>query len=48
VNLPPFNHVIYIPLMLLIGIAIGWAVGTRSVRNEWDRAEKRRQKQEEA
>ena len=43
----PINHVIYIPLVLAIGIAIGWKLGSRAVQTEWDRAEKRRKRLEE-
>lgn len=46
-TLPSLPHIIYIPLMLGIGFSLGWALGSRAVRGEWDRAEKRRKKQEE-
>lgn len=35
-------HLIYIPFAVLVGFYGGWMLGTRSVRQEWDRAEKRR------
>lgn len=46
--IPPINHLIFIPFALGVGFFIGWNLGTRSVRNEWDRAEKRRREREEA
>jgi hypothetical protein len=47
VNLPPLNHIIFIPVTILIGVMIGWALGTRAVRHEWHRAEQLRKKREE-
>lgn len=35
-------HIVYIPFLLSLGFAAGWYLGTRAVRNEWARAEKRR------
>ncbi len=45
--IPPLNHIIFIPVVLLLGMLIGWSLGTRTVRGEWDRAEKLRKKREE-
>jgi hypothetical protein len=42
------QHIIYIPAALGVGFYLGWYFGTRTVRNEWTRAEKRRRQQEEA
>lgn len=44
---PPLNHLIFIPFVLCVGFLIGWTLGTRTVRNEWTRAEKRRRAREE-
>jgi hypothetical protein len=41
-------HVVYIPFALMVGFYAGWAIGSRSVRQEWDRAEKRRKAREGA
>ena len=46
-NLPPVDHIIYIPLMLGIGVMLGWRLGARTVQSQWDRAEKRRRLEEE-
>lgn len=46
-SLPPINHLLFIPAMLAFGFAIGWLLGTRNVRQEWQRAEKRRKKAED-
>lgn len=39
-------HIIYIPFLLTLGVALGWYLGSRAVRSEWDRAEKRRKERE--
>jgi hypothetical protein len=44
----PLNHLILVPLVLTLGIAIGWQLGARQVRQEWERAERRRRAQEDA
>lgn len=36
-----FEHVIYIPGILLLGLAFGYALGARAVRNEIARAKQR-------
>lgn len=46
--IPPINHVLFIPFVLALGFFLGWNLGTRSVRHEWDRAEKRRRDRDEA
>jgi hypothetical protein len=48
VSYPSIAHVVYIPLVLGTGFLIGWALGQRTVRGEWDRAEKRRKQREES
>lgn len=40
----PVAHVIYIPGMLLIGIAIGYVLGARAARAELERRRKQRKK----
>ena len=40
-------HIVYIPFILGSGFAMGWYFGTRTIRQEWDRAEKRRIQREE-
>lgn len=39
--MPPIEHVIYIPGVLLIGIVIGYTMGARAVRRELERLKKR-------
>lgn len=46
-NLPTLPHIIYIPFALGLGFSLGWYFGTRTVRDEWARAEKRRRRDEE-
>jgi hypothetical protein len=38
---PPIEHVIYIPGVLLIGIVVGYTMGARAVRQEIERMKKR-------
>ncbi len=33
-DLPTFEHIIYIPGVLLIGVTIGYVLGARAVRQE--------------
>lgn len=35
------NHVIYIPLVALLGLFIGYIAGSRAVRNEYEKRRKR-------
>ncbi len=39
-----FEHVIYIPGVLLIGITLGYVLGARAVRSEMERMRKRARK----
>jgi hypothetical protein len=41
-------HIIYIPFVLTVGFFAGWYLASRSVRGEWERAEKRRKEREGA
>ena len=36
-----FEHVIYIPGVLLFGLTLGYALGARAVRAEFERLKKR-------
>jgi hypothetical protein len=44
----PLNHVVLVPLVLVLGITLGWRLGSRQVRQEWERAERRRRAAEDA
>ena len=35
------QHVIYIPSVLIVGLIVGWVLGSRAVRAELDRRKKR-------
>jgi hypothetical protein len=41
---PTIAHIIYIPGMLLIGIAIGFVLGARAARQEMTRTQKARRR----
>ena len=41
---PTIEHFLYIPGVLLIGIAIGFTLGAKAARNEIARAQKLRRK----
>jgi hypothetical protein len=43
-GLPSAEHVLFIPGMLLIGIAIGYSMGARAARAELARRERERKK----
>jgi hypothetical protein len=38
------GHFIYIPIVLLLGIVIGWILGTRAVRDAYAAELRRREK----
>ena len=40
----PFEHVIYIPGLMLVGITIGYVLGARAARAELERRRKERKK----
>ncbi len=41
-GLPTSEHVIFIPLVLLVGIVIGWVLGGKAARQQMaDRAKRR-------
>jgi len=37
----PIEHVIYIPLAMLVGVILGYLLGTRTVRAELERQRRR-------
>jgi hypothetical protein len=41
---PTIAHVLYIPGVLLVGIAIGFVLGARAARNELARSQKARRR----
>ncbi len=43
-GLPSAEHVLFIPGMLMIGIAIGYSMGARAARAEMERRQKERKK----
>lgn len=40
----PFEHIIYIPGLLLVGVAIGYVLGARAARAELERRKQERKK----
>ena len=42
--MPTVAHVLYIPGMLLIGIALGFVLGARAAREEIERGNKKRRR----
>lgn len=40
-TVPPIEHIIYIPAVMLLGIVIGFIMGSRAVRAEMERKRKR-------
>jgi hypothetical protein len=45
--MPPSSHFIFIPAVLLIGVMIGWILGSRAARDAYA-AELRRREEREA
>ena len=43
-GLPTAEHILFIPGMLLIGIAIGYSLGARAARAEMERRQRERKK----
>jgi hypothetical protein len=41
---PTIAHILYIPGVLLIGIAVGFVLGARAARNELARSQKARRR----
>lgn len=46
--MPGVAHLIYIPIIVGIGIVMGWHFGTASVQNRWDKEEEKRRHREDA
>ena len=42
-GLPTAEHVIFIPVVLLVGIVVGWVLGGRAARQQMAERAKRRQ-----
>lgn len=45
---PTSSHIFFIPVVLLIGMFLGFILGTRAARNQFDLAQKREQEREAA
>lgn len=43
-----FAHVLYIPALLAVGVAVGFQLGSRKVQLEWERAQRRAREDEES
>lgn len=39
--IPTIEHVIYIPAVLLLGLAVGYVMGARAVREEYAKMKRR-------
>jgi hypothetical protein len=44
--MPPDSHILFIPGVLLIGMFLGFILGARAARNQFDLAQKREQERE--
>ncbi len=42
----PVNHIVLVPLVLGIGVALGYWWGARTVRERWEKADRLRRQQE--
>lgn len=42
----PTNHIVLVPLTLLAGFFLGYWWGAKTVRAQWEKAERRRQQSE--
>jgi hypothetical protein len=40
-------HLIYIPFLIALGVAVGWKLGSETIQSEWDRAKQRQLDKEE-
>jgi hypothetical protein len=43
---PPASHLIFIPAVLLVGIMIGWILGSRAARDAYAAELRRREERE--
>lgn len=41
-GVPTPEHILFIPIVLLVGIVIGWALGGKAARQQIEEREKRR------
>ena len=44
--MPPASHLIFIPAVLLVGIMIGWILGSRAARDAYAAELRRREERE--
>jgi heme exporter protein D len=44
--MPPSSHFIFIPAVLVVGVVIGWILGSRAARDAYVADMKRRQERE--
>jgi uncharacterized protein YneF (UPF0154 family) len=42
----PINHIVLVPVTLAVGFAFGYWWGTKTVRQQWEKAERRRRQAE--
>ena len=42
-GLPTSEHILFIPVVLLIGLVIGWVLGGKAARQQMEERNKRRQ-----
>lgn len=45
--MPPSSHFIFIPAVLLLGVVIGWILGSRAARDAYMTELKRREEREQ-
>lgn len=45
-DMPTSSHILFIPGVLLIGMFLGFILGTRAARNQFDLARKREEERE--
>jgi uncharacterized protein YneF (UPF0154 family) len=46
-DMPTSSHILFIPGVLLIGMFLGFILGTRAARNQFDLARKREEEREQ-
>jgi len=47
IGMPTSSHILFIPGVLLIGMFLGFILGTRAARNQFDLARKREEEREQ-
>ena len=45
-SMPPATHFIFIPAVLLIGVIIGWILGTRAAKDAYAAEQRKREARE--